>query len=176
MRALNLDYRRHDTWRQRAGWIGLLLACLVLGDLGWQYRQLARAVEAGEAELARLSAQPRALQSAQGTRQGKTLDEEMRFAREVLLHLDVPWMDLFGAVEASTLADVALLGIEPEPGQEQVNIIGEAKNYPAVLAYARRLEAGAPLSGVHLQNHQIQVQDPEHPVRFTLGAVWRRRP
>lgn len=175
MRALKLDYRCKENWRQRAGWFGLLLACLVLGDLGWQYRQLALEVEAGEAELASLTARPRAMQSRHGGRQGKTMEEEMGRAREVLLHLDIPWVDLFGAVEASTSADVALLGIEPEPKQEQVRIIGEAKNYPAVLDYARRLEAGAPLSGVHLQSHQIQMQDPERPVRFVLGAAWRGR-
>lgn len=176
MRALKLDYRRKESWRQRAGWLGLLLAGLLLGDVSWQYRQLAVEVEAGEAELAHLTARPQAMQSKHGTRQGKTLDEEMGRAREVLLHLGIPWVDLFGAVEASTNSEIALLGIEPEPKKEQVRIIGEAKDYPAVLDYARRLEVGAPLSGVHLQSHQIQMQDPERPVRFVLGAAWRGRP
>lgn len=176
MRALRLDYRHKHTWQRQAGWGGLLLACLVMGDQGWQYRKLALEIEAGKAELARLTARPHAMQSRHGARQGNPLEAEMGHAREVLLHLDVPWPDLFDAVEASTNAEVALLGIEPEPKRERVRIIGEAKNYPAVLDYARRLEAGAPLSGVHLQSHQIQMQDSERPVRFVLGAAWRGQP
>lgn len=170
MRALELDYRRQGSWLQAAGWAGLLLACLVTGYQGWHYRQLAVAVDARQAEVDHLAAQLRPPQQARGTSQGH--DAAMRHAREVLQHLGIPWEDLFAAVEASTNEEVALLGIEPEPEREQVRIIGEAKTYPAVLDYARRLEKSAPLTGVHLQNHQIQAQDPERPVRFVLGAVW----
>jgi Tfp pilus assembly protein PilN len=104
------------------------------------------------------------------------MEAEMDYARGVLQQLDVPWDELFEAVEASTNEEVALLGIEPEPRQETVRIIGEAKSYPAVLEYTRRLEESAPLKGVHLQNHQIQTRDRERPVHFVLGATWRRQP
>lgn len=174
MRALKLDYRRKNGWPLRAGWALLLLACLALADQGWQYRQLSRGIEAGQAELARLRGQLQP-QASHDSGAGKSLQEELGYARTVLLQLDVPWVELFEAVEASVNTEVALLGIEPEPKQETVQIIGEAKDYPAVTDYIRRLEESAPLSGVYLQTHQIRTEDSERPVYFVLGATWRGR-
>lgn len=175
MRPLRLDYRRNNRWPQRLGWSGLLLACLVMGGYGWQYQQLALDIESGQAELARLSRQGQPAGAAD-SRTGKLVQAEMSHARDVLRQLDVPWDRLFEAVETSTTPEVALLGIEPEPKRETVRIIGEAKDYQTVLAYTRRLEESAPLDGVHLQNHQLETRDPEHPVHFVLGAAWRRQP
>lgn len=172
MRALKLDYRRKSPWPRMAGWAGLLLACLALVGQGWQYRQLALAIETGEAELARFGS----YHTAGDLRPDKRLEAEMGDARAVLIQLDVPWDELFDAVETSTRGEVALLGIEPEPKQEQVRIIGEAKDYPAVLDYVRRLEESAPLKSVYLQNHEVQAQDQERPVHFVLGATWKERP
>ncbi len=175
MRSLSLDYRRNNRWPQRLGWSGLLLVCLAMGGYGWQYRQLALDIEAGKVELARFARQGQPT-GFTDSRAGKLLQAEMSQARDVLQQLDVPWDRLFEAVETSTTPEVALLGIEPEPKQETVRIIGEAKTYQTVLAYTRRLEESTPLDGVHLQSHQIQTRDPEHPVHFVLGAAWRRQP
>ncbi len=176
MRPLRLDYRRRETARPWAGWAGLVLAGLALAGLGWHHRQLAQDIELREAELGRLAQGLRPERAEAASPQGQRLEAELRQAREVLQQLGIPWEDLFAAVEAATTDEVALLGIEPEPRREEVRIVGEAKTYPAVLDYARRLEASAPLAGVHLQNHQIQTQDRERPVRFVLGAAWRGRP
>lgn len=173
MQALKLDYRQRDTWLQKAGWAGLLIACLILGLQGWQYRQLALGIGASKTELARLNAQMQLKQGGKDARRGNPLETEIGYAREVLLQMDAPWQDLLDAVEESSSEDISLLGIEPDPKQKEVRIIGEAKDYPAVLDYIRHLEASVPLAGVHLQHHQIQSQDPEHPVHFILGAEWR---
>jgi hypothetical protein len=41
-----------------------------------------------------------------------------------------------------------------------------------VLEYLRFLGAQPKLANVYLQSHQLQQQDPQHPVRFVLGAAW----
>lgn len=175
MHALKLDYRRQSSWQQRAGLVSLLLVGLAMGYQGWHYRQLTLAVDADKAEVDQLAEQLRPTRHGLGAPQGNQIEAEMHHAREVLLRLGLSWEALFSAVEDSTNDEVALLEIAPEPEREQVRITGEAKTYPAVLDYVRRLEKSAPLSGVHLQSHQIQTQDPERPVRFVLGAAWRVR-
>jgi Tfp pilus assembly protein PilN len=67
---------------------------------------------------------------------------------------------------------VALLSIESDTGKRQVKISGEAKDIESVLNYLRVLGAQPKLANVYLQSHQLQQQDPQHPVRFALGAAW----
>lgn len=48
----------------------------------------------------------------------------------------------------------------------------EARNIAAMLNYIKRLEQRHEFGSVYLQSHQIQEQDPDKPVRFSLFAVW----
>jgi hypothetical protein len=41
------------------------------------------------------------------------------------------------------------------------------------LNYVTRLEAQEAFGQVYLQSHQVQLQDPQLPVRFALQAVWK---
>jgi Tfp pilus assembly protein PilE len=172
MRALSLDFRDNKPWLTRSGWIALLLVCAILAQMTWHYSVV---VERSEAQQARLDAM---LERAHPARMGRHLAQNPRFeadmsaARKVLIRLDQPWDRLFSAVESAAGNDIALLGINPDPARGVVRITGEAKQYEDVLAYARRLEANKSLTGIHLENHQVQSHDPEQPVRFTIGAYW----
>jgi len=97
---------------------------------------------------------------------------EMKRASEVAYALKLPWNDLFASVEAANTANVALLSIESDTGKRQVKISGEAKDLESMLEYLRFLEVQPKLANVYLQSHQVQLQDPQRPVRFVLGADW----
>jgi hypothetical protein len=45
-----------------------------------------------------------------------------------------------------------------------------------MLEYLQRLAAARALSDVHVVSHQVQVEDPQHPVRFTVQAALKGLP
>jgi hypothetical protein len=87
----------------------------------------------------------------------------------------VPWSELFASAESAAMPDVALLSIESDTDKRRVKISGEAKHLEAVLEYLRFLAARPALADVYLQSHNVQKQDPQRPVRFTVNAQWRVR-
>jgi hypothetical protein len=96
-------------------------------------------------------------------------------ANEVLRQLTLPWQDLLLAVETAGGRNVTLLSLEPDIERGQVKISGEARDMMVLLNYITQLEQQQAFGQVLLQNHQVQLRDPERPVRFTLLAVWKGR-
>lgn len=173
MRALDLDLRRED---RKARWLGIaFLAAGLAGAIaaGTQYSQLAEEFAQAEASVHQSGIAARRQTAAirpSGDLQKVAL--EMKRASDVAFALKVPWNDLFASVEAANTPNVALLSIESDTGKRQVKISGEAKDIESVLDYLRFLGAQPRLANVYLQSHQLQQQDPQHPVRFVLGAAW----
>lgn len=175
MRELHLDYRRTNTPRQH--WVGMVALVLVLaaGMQLWQYyRQISAQVEHLELLAVKIEHKlhpgiPAVKPSAAEAQQS---DAEIKAAKEVMLQLNLPWHELFAVLEESNGGDIALLGIEPNLKKGLVQVSGEAKDFAALFAYIRLLQASTPMSDVHLKNHQIQEQNPEKPIHFTLDASW----
>jgi len=173
MGGVTLDYRSRDARPGPMSWAALLLAGVASALLLVHYQQVSAEAAARQDELDRLAAASG--QHARSPTEARRLSEELGQATAVTRQLAFPWANLFAAVEASANDEIALLAVAPELKRGQIGIVGEAKSYIAVLAYIRRLQTAAVLDRVYLQNHQVQTQDREHPVRFTLAADWRGR-
>lgn len=177
MTALWLDYQRNQT----SPWAGpalLALALVALGLTGAYYLDLNEQAAAWESRLERIERGHGRQTAAAGSR-GREAEElalEVKHANEVLRQLTLPWDELFQAVESAAGKKVALLALEPDPEKRVVKISGEAKDFASLLNYIMRLEEREVFGTVYLQNHQVQQQDPEKPVRFSLLAAWRGRP
>ena len=87
--------------------------------------------------------------------------------------LNMPWSRLLDGLEQSSVADVAVLGLQPDAKKKLLTLSGEAKNLPVVLAYIDRLEKQPMLDKVILQKHNVSETDKDKPVRFTLLANWQ---
>jgi len=175
MRALDLDFR-HQT---RVSWIGILVlvagavSAVVVAD---QYhRMLAAANEAESGIRAHGVTQRRKPSAPSQPVDVQRVALEVKHARQILLQLSMPWNDLFASVEGVSAPNVALLGIESDVGKQRVKISAEAKNLPAMLDYLHDLEGRAIFADVYLQNHEIQLRDPQRPVRFVVTATWKVR-
>lgn len=99
-----------------------------------------------------------------------------RAAVEVARSLQTPWSDLLAALEAPPHDAVALLLVEPSSSHQSVRLTAEARHASAMLDYVAGLQGDARLSRVVLVSHQIQLQSPGMPVRFTLQAGWGNEP
>lgn len=175
MRALDLDYVARPAWSNPGGLTILALSVLVAAGAAWLYVEQIdgrAALEARRHALERLHKR----QAAPGVAVSGDTQEllaEIRRANEVTDQLDLPWSPLFNSVEAASHESVALLGIQPDAQKRAVLIAAEGKDMASVVEYVKRLEKEPALSQVHLVNHQVQEQEPERPLRFSVQAVWR---
>lgn len=175
MRALQLDFQRAY---KPVPWLGLgvLLAALVaLAAMAGYYQTLSEQIRFWESkadQAARLSGRrdPAPALTEQAARAQML---EVKQANQVVRQLGLPWNALFKAVESSGGKDVALLSLEPDLQKGTVKIGGEAKDFDALLNYVKELSTREVFGSVMLQNHQIQRDIAEKPVRFSLIAHWK---
>jgi Tfp pilus assembly protein PilN len=171
MRALQLDFL--STGR-RSRWLGIgLLALAAIGcaKLVDMQDQSQRAIEQMEA---RLTSGERRLRGtdAQTPKVSEATFQEIRAVNQVIDQITLPWDRLFLALESAANAKVALLGVSPERSGGVVELSAEAMNTEAMFEYVRRLQAAPSLTRVYLLNHQVNMKDPQRPVRFTVSASW----
>jgi hypothetical protein len=177
MRPVSVNFsahRRRPT--EQAGWVLLVIAVVASLFLAWYYAVLVRVSDAFDAERTRLQRPVSGIAHVSSAEDKVRLRSEMRFARRIIDQLDTPWPTLFAAVETAYDDNVTRLGVEPEPERRAVRLLAEAKDAGAMLAYIRQVRQSPMLKDAWLVNHQDNLQDPLHPVRFTINARWLSPP
>jgi Tfp pilus assembly protein PilN len=170
MRAIQLDYQRNVSTTSLLDLALLALGLVALIWLGYAYSQVKNDGAYWSDKLATQN-KPQRSRPAMAADTPET-QGEAKLANEITAQLNLPWNELFSAIERAPTVDVALLAIEPDAVKHTVQISAEARNFAAMLAYLKALDTGGKLSNIYLQNHQVQAQDPNHPVRFGLVASW----
>ena len=176
MQALHLDYQRSYRPFPFVGVVLLVCAVAVALQSARQYFYFARVLagwETREGQVERVAQRAdRGGGRPAGHQDKEQLAREVTRANEVLRRITLPWATLFQAVESAVPKDVALLAMEPDADKQALKIVAEAKDVAAMLDYVRTLEGRALFRLVTLQNHQVQQQDPQRPIRFTVVAIW----
>ena len=169
---LTLDFKRDPFLRRTIGaWLLLGGACagIAAGLAFATADQALLQVKRQTAEL-RQDYTPRPEQKS-------TLDEtqlatEIKHANDIVRQLNLPWDKLFMALESTANNQVALLSIQPDTRKQQIHLSGEARNLEAVLDYLAQLRGQETLAQIVLTSHEIKLQDPDKPVRFSLSSKW----
>jgi Tfp pilus assembly protein PilN len=86
--------------------------------------------------------------------------------------LNLPWRDVFDAIEAATPAAIAVLALEPDAKKHLLKGMAEAKSSDDMIAYIESLKQQAFFSAIVLTRHEINAQDPNKPIRFQFEANW----
>lgn len=168
MRRLDLDFQpaRRAAW---FGWLLLLISLTAAGKLVLEFRDLQADLAHAQGRSARLEARLSGGAPAD-LRGARDYAAQLAQARGIAKQLTLPWGDLFEAVESAATTKVALVALQPDADQEVVRITAETKDLDDALAFVRRLQETRRLNGVYLASHQVQAQDPRHPVRFVVMA------
>jgi hypothetical protein len=166
---LELDHCRPPSPGARPAAALALLACTLAGVLGLRYSDLRDAAQELEDQAARAALRSQRL--ATKDRGGATARAETALGLALGHARGQIWEPFFGALEACAGPDVGLLALDAGAGRAQLT--GEARDLPALLGYLRRLGASQAFAAVDLQTHQLQQEDPQHPVRFVLLLTWR---
>ena len=176
MEALKLDFLSDG----RNIWVGSI--ALIAGLCGtvfvlWNYHEGSQKIAQQETQIASIRGERASHLEPQPV---ETNSEEIALettqAKAIIFELNLPWKELFGAVESYSKDDVAVLSIEPDSQKGLVRINAEAKSLDSMLAYLVYLQKTPLFRQVELVNHQVQEQDPQHPIRFMLHASWGVHP
>lgn len=178
MRAIKLDFAERQSALRRAGFVLFVSAVAVAAYVGHAYVQESSELQNWEAKWSSLQ---KAHHTDTDVGQGKKADwerlqTELKIANKVVARLAMPWGDLFREIETSVDENVSLLNVEPDTEKSELRIMAEAKNFTAMLDYIKRLRASEVFKDAHIQSHQVQVSDPQKPVRFMVNAKWTLLP
>jgi len=176
MPPLQLDFRR-EPGMTRAGTVMLVAGAFAAAACAAWYLDVAGETELVEARTAEMSRMMRRTPATVGPepRDSRELQLEIGSANAVIRKMTIPWEDLFGELESSAGDGIALLAVQPDASSRVVRISGEARNFSAMVEYARRLEGSAVLENVLLLAHEVKVQDQQRPVTFSMSANWSAR-
>jgi hypothetical protein len=155
--------------------VGLLSFLAVLGIAGsslWNYLQLQQKVESLKASQQRIHNNEVKSHVLATPEERERINSELRFANRVIEKLDTPWDSMFGAVEGAFNEQVTLLSIEPDTERQEVRLLAEARDMMSMLDYVQQIRQSPVLKNGYLVDHQIDLQDPQRPVRFTVIAGW----
>lgn len=169
-----LDFARPASLAGRLAPLLLLAGAIALLIAGLHHRSVSAGLRAQEGRVAQMRELVRRTLPALDTAPSASPEtrEQVRKANEVLARINVPWSELFGAIETAQEKDIALLAVQPDAQARSVTIVGQAQDMKDVLAYMRRLETGGRLREVLLTGHEIKVREATQPIEFTLGARW----
>ena len=101
------------------------------------------------------------------------LEEETRSAEAVVRQLTLPWASLIGTIEEAATREVAILQLQPDAETRVLRLTAETRHRETMFDFVRRLGASQGLADVHLVSHQVQREDPQQPVQFSIQASIR---
>ena len=93
--------------------------------------------------------------------------------KRVKNQINLPWPDLFVALEQSLIPGISILAITPDPGKSSLIIKATAKDIDTVIDYLHRLRASKSIDSVHLVSQEILNDETSYPVLFVVDASWR---
>jgi hypothetical protein len=175
VRAIRLDFLHPGGSGSRFGpWLLLIGALAALAAVSYQ-SHLGREVSQRESHVSALRGMSSRSLPALSEQDQDTPEvrDQLKKANAVLQSMNVPWGELFSAIESAEDGNVALLAVQPDPRSRSVLLGGEARSLPAVFAYMARLERTGRLRDVVLMGHELKTKEPGQPVAFTLSAGWR---
>jgi hypothetical protein len=168
-RRLELDYIAAP---RRPLWLGIVLLAVALGtaaELASRYRDLQLELGRLEAVAGLISPERRPARVLPKER----LDEEVKAAEAVVRTLTVPWGPLVETLERAATREVAILQLQPDAQSRALRLTVEARSREAMFDYVRRLGASKTLADVHILSHQVQLDDPQRPIQFSVQAALR---
>lgn len=166
-RPLELDYLVPP---RRPLWLGALVLGVSLGVasvLFLQYRDTQLELERLEAAAGMLGGAPKPARAMPKER----LEAEVKAAEAVVKNLTVPWASLVEALERASTREVALLQLQPDAQNRTLRLMLEARSREAMFEYVRRLNGTRALGEAHLLSHQVQADDPQKRIQFSIQAV-----
>ena len=162
-----LDYQRADPERRRPGMILLAVGGVAAALTSVDYLAVAAERDDAQAQVEGLRGAAEQRSAAQAKTPAPAAARETRAIGPSAAH----WDALFAALEAASDDSVTLLTLHP--GEKEIQLSGEAKDFPSAVDYVQRLQSQPAVANVRMTQSETVAENPRHPVRFALAADWR---
>lgn len=165
MARLDFDFHVQPT---RPGKLGVTLALAGIVALVWAWTNLqaARAVEAG------LALQIAAIEQARPHPPAKpaaSTDNAAHAAQtRIAAQLEYSWQPAFDALAAARSSKIALISLDANQAKSQLKLVGEARQLADAVQFIETLQQQPGIRRAALTQHEVQADDPYHPVRFNI--------
>jgi Tfp pilus assembly protein PilN len=103
-------------------------------------------------------------------------EQQAKAVNAAIAKLNLPWRDLFDAIESATPPSIAVVSLEPDASKRAIRGTAEAATSDSMVAYIDGLKHQALFIDVVLTRHEINTQDPNKPLRFQFEAEWKVSP
>ncbi len=148
---------------------------LVIGLLGWNVISAWRLnvlrdtliVQQREMTVQRMKVEPRELK----THPAPSLAQATA-VNNAALQLNIPWQELWLALESSTPTAIGILALEPDVKRFRLHMLAEAETAEHMLDYVANLKKQPFFVSVTLLRHELYELDPQKPMRFQVDAYW----
>lgn len=165
MARLDFDFHLQPSRPRKLG-IALALAGVAAMGWAWTNLQAARATEAG------LAMQIAALEQARpaaATRPAVRTDTPAQTAQaRIESQLAYSWQPAFDALAAARSSKIALLTLDAVQAKSQMRLTAEARQLSDAVEFIEVLQQQPGIRHAALTQHEVQADDPQKPVRFTL--------
>ena len=169
MKRVELDYLAPPRGALWPGLVVLAISLAIFAALVLRYSHTRH-------ELARYQANGKLVSAErmpQISMSKERLEAEVKSAESVVRQLALPWAAMVQAIEQAGTPNVALLQLQPDAETRTVKLTAEARSREAMFDYLRRLGSASALGEVHVISHQIQREEPQRPIQFSVQASLR---
>lgn len=174
MNALQLDYQASSQRHSPLSLLLLAMGCAATIAAVTQYSDIQEKIAglSSDLEQARMAHESQEQRAANASRKGNPSNAMDKAQHEVIEKLNLPWVPLFKSIENAQQPKVFLLAIEPNSKIQAARLTAEADTLPRALSYLDRLQRQPALKEVTLIEHEIEIDAPGQPVKFTLNLTW----
>lgn len=178
MKKLRIDFAqktlRHDLYHTSLfSWLMLMVGLLLCIVAGMSTQSLLSLYADQQGLMAQLKTSLHQRNEQKPLAKKVSISEARSQAvNHAIVQLNLPWRDLFDAVEVATPNSIALLSLEPDAKRRLIKGKAEAKSSDDMIAYIENLKRQDFFAEVVLTRHEINEQDPNRPLRFEFEALW----
>lgn len=99
--------------------------------------------------------------------------EQAKAHNTVVHQLNIPWTDLWNALERHADPQVAVLAMDPDASRRVIRVLAEAKDAETVIRFAQVLADDPSFGGLRLRQQETNEADANRPVRLSFELRWR---
>lgn len=179
MRRLNLNladkgwraqWADTPAWLLVCGGLALLASALAL----WQIHRAGQAREPVLESIRLMERQRQTVSQSQPQSREPVLSAaRIQGVNLAIQRLNVPWSELFDAIEASALPAVSVLELMPDVRKQQLRVAAEAASADAMVQFIERLKREGQFRRVVIERHDVIESDRNKPIRFEVDLAWQ---
>lgn len=165
MARLDFDFHSRPV---RPGTLGVALGVAGVATMAWVWMNL-QAAHATEAGLAMRIAALEESQSRPAVQPVKRTDDAAQRTRsQVSAQLAYSWQPAFEALAAARSGKIALVSLDAVQSTSRLKLVAEARHLADAIAFIDALQQQPGIRRVELLQHELQADDAQKPLRFTI--------